>query len=219
VESGREIQLEKAEFFRALGAEDLKRVRPLLRERCFARHQVLFFEGEPAAYLWTPRRGEVRLYKSAGGRVTALEALGPGQIFGALSALDEQVYRANAEALSAGVAWCLPRSLFLKLVSESPQLAVEILQIVSRRLREAQEQLLSFAHDPAPVRLARALLRSARDGDARVTRRELAEAAGTTVETAIRVLRRLEREGIVRGEVNLVHLVDEPALRHLAGEH
>jgi CRP/FNR family transcriptional regulator len=200
VESRREIQLEKAEFFRALGAEDLKRVRPLLLERRFARHQVLFFEGEPAAYLWTPRRGEVRLYKSAGGRVTALEALGPGQIFGALSALDEQVYRANAEALSAGVAWCLPRSIFLKLVSENPQLAVEILQIVSRRLREAQERLLSFAHE-------------------RVTRRELAEAAGTTVETAIRVLRRLEREGIVRGEVNLVHLVDEPALRQLAGKY
>jgi CRP-like cAMP-binding protein len=49
-----------------------------------------------------------------------------------------------------------------------------------------------------------------------VTRRALAEAAGTTVETAIRVLRRFEREGLVRGEVGRVHLLDERALRKMA---
>jgi CRP-like cAMP-binding protein len=74
----------------------------------------------------------------------------------------------------------------------------------------------SFARDPAPCRLAQALLRATRDGVARVTRRDLAEAAGTTVETAIRVLRSFEREDLVQGEVGRVMVLDEAALRKIA---
>ena len=49
-----------------------------------------------------------------------------------------------------------------------------------------------------------------------MTRRALAEASGTTVETAIRVLRRFERDGIISGAVGRVHVVDEPALERIA---
>jgi CRP/FNR family transcriptional regulator len=218
VETGPEIRIEKAEFFRALKPEQLERIRSLLRPRRFERRHVLFFEGQPADYLWVTRRGEVRLYKSSpDGRITTLEVLVPGQIFGAIASPDQKIYPASAEAITDGRAWCLPRAVLLSLVAEDPRLAVEVLQIVSRRLHEAHERLRSFAHDPAPARLARALVRSARDGDAHVTRRALAEAAGTTVETAIRVLRRFERDGIVRGEVGLVHVLDESALRRIAG--
>ncbi|MDX1650306.1 MAG: helix-turn-helix domain-containing protein [Myxococcota bacterium] len=75
----------------------------------------------------------------------------------------------------------------------------------------------SLSHDPAPARLAAALLRMADAGEARVTRQALAEAAGTTVETAIRTLRKLEREGVLRGEVGRIHLLEPDALRKLAG--
>jgi CRP-like cAMP-binding protein len=74
----------------------------------------------------------------------------------------------------------------------------------------------SLAQDPAPARLAGALLRAARGGEATVTRRALAEASGTTLETAIRVLRRFERAGLIRGEVGRVHLVDEGELARIA---
>jgi CRP-like cAMP-binding protein len=57
-----------------------------------------------------------------------------------------------------------------------------------------------------------------RSGDARITRRALAEAAGTSVETAIRVLRRFHREGIIRGAVGHVSVLDLPALRRIAGD-
>jgi CRP-like cAMP-binding protein len=213
-----EIALEQAELFRALDAATLERLRPQLRERPLYRRRQLFREGEPAAALWVARRGVVRLYRaSEGGRTTTLERLAPGEVFGALSALEEERYPASAEALEAGVAWCLPRAALLRLLDEDPHAGVELLRIVSARLRDAHARLLSFATDRAPARLAHALLGAAQGGEARLTRRELAEAAGTTVETAIRVLRRLEREGIVRGEVGLLAVLDEDALRRLAG--
>jgi len=213
------IEIEEAELFRVLSAEQLARARVLVSERRFQRRRVLYFEGRAADRVWVVREGEVRLCKSsAEGRVVTLDVLGPGEIFGALSALEREVYPSSAEAVKRGSAWWLPRPFFLKLMGESPQLPLEILQIVARRLRDAHDRLRSFAQDPAPVRLARALLRAAPLGEARVTRRALAEAAGTTVETAIRALRRFEREGLVRGEVGCLHVVDEAGLRRIAGD-
>jgi CRP/FNR family transcriptional regulator len=210
------IDLEKAEFFRALGSERLVRLYPVLREKSFERQRVLYFEGERAERLWVVRSGEVRLYKSSpSGHVTTLDVLGPGEIFGAVS-LEDEGYPSSAEATRDGSAWWLPREAFVRVVREEARAAMEILEIVSRRLRYAHERLRAFAHDPAPARLARALLHAAPGGAAQVTRRALAEAAGTTVETAIRVLRRFEREGWVRGEVGLIHVLDADALRAIA---
>jgi len=215
--SGHTIALEEAEFYRALSRNRLARVRPLLIEKRFERGRLLMVAGEPAAYLWTLRTGEIRLFKSsAGGRTATLESLGPGEIFGAISALDEATYPTSVEGVSNGSAWCLPRKTFLQLLAEEPGLGVEILKVVSRRLHEAHERVRSLAHDAAPSRLAQALLRAASEGEAQVTRRALAETAGTTVETAIRVLRGFERDRIIESEVGHVSVLDESALRRIA---
>jgi CRP/FNR family transcriptional regulator len=218
VDTRAENELEDAELFRALPRERFQSVVALLRRKRFDRHSVLFFEGQPAESLWVLQRGEIRLYKSSpDGHVITLESLVPGQVFGALSAGDSAVYPASAEALTAGVAWCLPRESFVGLLEEDPGVAVEILHIVSERLRGAHERLRSFAHDRAPRRLAQALLKSTRGGEARVTRRDLADSAGTTVETAIRTLRRFEKDGLIRGAVGLIHVLDETGLQAIAG--
>lgn len=211
--------LASAEFFRALAPNRLAQIEPRLIRKRFERGRVIFFEGEPAQYLWAIRSGEVRQYKSSSdGRITTLEVLEPGQIFGAVSAMEEPDYPVSAEGVVDGEAWCLPRTTFLRLVAEEPRLALEVLQVVSGRLYEAQERVRSFAHDSASSRLAQALLRSAREGEARVTRRALAEAAGTTVETAIRVLRGFEKDGLIEGRVGRILLKDEEAVRQIATE-
>lgn len=212
-----DVALEQAELIGSLGPEQLVRVRALLHERRFAKQRSLYFEGDPADSLWILHRGSVRLYKSSpSGRTTTLETLGPGQIFGAVSALDSDAYPSSAEGVTDGIAWCLPRAALLRLLAEDSGLGVAVLGILSERLHAAHERLRSFAHDAVPVRIARALLEATRDGEAHVTRRALADTAGTTVETAIRVLRRFEREGVVRGEVGLVHVTDAAALRRIA---
>ncbi len=214
-----EAELADAEFFRAFSPAEWAAIQPRLLARSLVRQRTLFSEGDPAAFLWLIQSGRVRLYEiAANGRAITLENLGPGEIFGALSALDDTQYPATAEVLESGRAFCLPRDLLLQVLADEPRLAVELLRVVSRRLHEAHRQLRSLAYDPAPVRLAQALLRAVHDGQARVTRRALAEATGTTVETAIRVLRRLEREGIIRGEVGRLYVLDEAALRRCAGE-
>lgn len=211
-----EVPLDRAELFHRLPPERLERLKPVLRERRLAKGRIVFREGQPAEFLWVLRSGKVRLIKtSPNGRVTTLETIVAGQVFGALDVGDS--YPASAEVIEEGRASCVPQRVLAGLLRDHPELGLEILTVVSRRLREAHERLRSFAHDAVPARLAQALLASARDGDARVTRRALAEAAGTTVETAIRVLRRFEREGLITGEIGLIHVLDEAALRRVAG--
>jgi CRP/FNR family transcriptional regulator len=212
------IEIERAELFRALEPAARARLREAAHAHRFTRHARLYVEGEPAARVWIVRSGEVRLYKSSpGGQVTTLDLLGPGELFGALSALPDETYPSSAEVVAEASVWWLPRDAFLRALREDPRAALELLEVVSRRLRQAHERLRAFAHDPAPARLARALLAAARDGTAHATRRALAEAAGTTVETAIRVLRRFEAEGLVKGEVGALHLLAPQALREIAG--
>jgi CRP-like cAMP-binding protein len=212
-------EIAKAEFFRVLTPAQWARVEPHLRTRRFSRGELLFLEEEPADALWVLREGEVRLTKlSADGTVTTLEMVGPGQFFGAVSTLDEASYPVTAEAVTDGVGCQLRASVMLALIDESPAVGHELLRVVSARLRHARERARSFAHDRAPERLAGALLRVAHGGEAHVTRRSLAEAAGTTVETAIRVLRRFEREGWIEGRVGCIRVRDEGALRRFAGE-
>jgi CRP/FNR family transcriptional regulator len=212
-----EIELEKAEFFRAVGAEGLSELRAALHESRFQRQRVLFSEGDPAEFLWAVRCGRVRVYKSSpDGAITTLETLGPGEIFGALSALEGPTYPASAEAVTDGSAWRLPRRQVLRLIRDDPALAVEVLGVVTRRLHAAHERMRSLAHDPAPTRLAQELLRACERGELRLTRRALAEACGTSVETAIRVLRGFERQGLVRGRVGRIQVLDERGLRAIA---
>jgi len=215
---GAENPLEAAEFFRALSRERLAEVRPLLITKRFERQKVLFFAGAPAKYLWVVQTGKVRLYKSSlDGRLVTLETLYSGGAFGVISALEQDQYPVNAEAITNGSAWCLPRNVVFKLLRDEPQLTVEVLRIISGRLREAHERLRAFAHDSAPARLAIALLDATREGEARVTRRALAETAGTTVETAIRVVRHFERQGLIRGAVGSITVLNAEELRRMSG--
>ena len=210
--------LRDLEVLGSLGPEQLLELRPKLVECEIERGRVIYFVGDPADHLFWVFRGAVRLYKSSlEGRIVTLEVLGPGEVFGAISALDQDAYPASAEGVSDGAALCLPRAYFLQLLNNDPRIARAILEVITRRLHSAQERVRSFAQDPAPTRLAQALLRLARDGKADVTRRDLAENAGTTVETAIRVLRGFQRDGIVHGSVGHIEIRDVPKLEYIAG--
>lgn len=208
---------EDAEFIRSLSTQHKSWARQRAQSRLFYPKRRLFSKGEPATHFWAVERGSVRLFETnSRGQVTTLETLWPGQMFGLWSIAADESYAAHAEGVSEGRVWRLEKRDVEHLIQEHPGLAQVMVQIIADRLRDAHERLHSFAHDAVPARLARALLRAA-DGDAaRVTRRILAEDSGTTVETTIRVMRRFEREGLVRGQVGAIHIIDAPKLAAIA---
>ena len=96
--------------------------------------------------------------------------------------------------------------------------------MVGRRLRDAHDSVRSLAVDPVEARLAATLLRLAREGrkakqgvelPLHPTRQSLADMAGTTVETTIRVVSRWLKEGLVEDDGTRFVLRDLEALRAL----
>jgi CRP/FNR family transcriptional regulator len=211
------IPLEETPLFKLLGPERLAQIGPHVRRCAFDAREFLYHEDQPARVLWSVRSGEVRTLKgSANGRVTTLESLYPGDLFGLAAMSDGAHYSETAQGVAAGELWKVPRSAVASLLDADPELSRGLLAIVAGRLKRAHERLFSFAQARVPERLARAVLESAEDGEVQKTRQLLGESAGTTVETAIRVLRRFERAGWIEGGIGRIHVVDAEALERVA---
>jgi CRP-like cAMP-binding protein len=217
------VPLEQTSLVRLLGPERIEKIRPHVREKHFNEGEYLYFEGEDAEFLWAVGDGEVRTLRgSAAGRVTTLETLRRGDLFGVAALAPEGVYTEACQGVAEGRAWRVPRRVIAGLLRDDPEIARALLTIVAERLQRAHERLCSFAHDSVSARMARAVLEaspaSSDPGDGRLetTRRLLGDSAGTTVETAIRVLRRFEKAGWIEGGIGWIRVVDRAALARVA---
>jgi len=110
------------------------------------------------------------------------------------------------------------RENFLAFLSNRPEVALRIVSILGGRLRDAQGRLRDLAGERVEQRLARTLLMlSGKLGPALpFTRQEIADMAGTTTETAIRVMSRLKDGGIIRSVRGRTLVIDEDKLRLLS---
>jgi CRP-like cAMP-binding protein len=211
------IAIEQAEIFRSIPPGRLAALRNEVSLRKVRAGEYLYFDTQPAEHLWIVRSGAVRTLKaSMAGRITTLEQIGPGEIFGMAAVMGSATYNESAQVVVEGEVWRARRSLLGEVLSEQPSFAAEILSLVARRLQGAHDRLCSFAHDSVPARIARAVLEQDKGERIEVTRRALAETAGTTVETAIRVLRGFQRAGWIDGGVGWIQALDREALGRVA---
>ncbi len=212
----KQVAFEQTMLFRLLGRRS-EQLRPLLRTSSFETGQILYFEGGSAECLLAVKSGEVRTLKDhSSGRSIELERCLPGDLLGLATLIGTPFHAETAQGVSAGEVWRLPRRAVHSLADQDPAIARALLGIVARRLEHAHYRLCSFAGDAVPARLARALLFAQAGERIVTTRRALGESAGTTVETAIRVLRRFERAGWIESGVGWLRVLDRSALEGVA---
>jgi CRP-like cAMP-binding protein len=214
-------------IFAGLPAKDLMTLVAAARDVPFRAREYVFHEGEPAVWFCLVKRGHVKIVRHAkSGRDVVLEMLGPGEAFGGVAVIERRPYPASAQATEASVVTRIPQDLICTLAERHPSLVRQMALLIGQRLRAAHEAVTSLAADPVEARLAAALLRIAeregvRAGDRltlpfQLTRQSLADMTGTTVETAIRVLSRWQREGLLDDADGRLVLADEAALRERA---
>ncbi len=216
--------METLRGFRTLGAAERDLIAAATRERSVAQGRLLFSEGEPADALWAVKEGLVHIIKfGPEGREIVLEVIPPGELFGAVVALQNRPYPASAVAAEPSVVWYIPAALARDLCQKHPSLRSAILDQVTTRLREAHERLRSIALERVEQRLARMLLTLAekigqRTGtvtELNVTRQELADMIGTTVETTIRITSKWQQAGIIASGRNRITLVELEKLEEI----
>lgn len=184
--------------------------------------EVVFREGEPPESLWVVRRGWVQLVmRTANGKGLTADLSTPDDGLFGLSAFCGMSYLTSAVAATPLVVVRLPAPVVRQLVTAHAAFAAAVVRLFSRRFHHMAE-IYATAFAPVELRIVSVLLRleEAFGATLPVTRRQVAELAGTTVETAIRVTNRLRRDRLLtmrRGEIVLADSVGLSQKLRVAG--
>lgn len=212
-----ELFLKQCELFRHLTAQQRQQLAAVAHERAYAKGETLFHEGRPSDSVWLTLEGRIHLlHHQAEGRVQANCVMTPGETFCCLPALDQGAYPATAVAATRARVLQIPSHRFHELLGQSRTLLQETLCVFGGRLRQVEARGC-LVHDPVERRVAQALLTLRKKfGDTiPLTRQEISELAGTTVETVIRTMGRFQEEGWVRSSRGKIHLLSINSLEGL----
>ena len=191
----------------------------VLQDRRYRPGQYLIHQDAAPEGLFVICEGRVRLARIApDGREQVLQMAGPGELFNAEPLFDGGPTPASARAMSPVRALLLPSAVLVALIGNHPSIALLLLRELSARQRELVILLEDLHFRSVRARLARVLLREARDGAAAITQQELAERAGTVREIAGRTLRDMQQEGLVRLLRGQVMVLDIEGLRNVSEE-
>ena len=214
-------------FLRGLAPAELERLNATRVER--GAGEPFFLQGDPGDAVYGVLTGRVKIAKqSPAGRELILDVLGTGEPIAVIPVVRKLAMPATAIAVEATACVRIAGPVFLDVMSHHPLVILRVLEAVSQRLVEANASRLTLATDAVEARLARALLRMGEKFGAdhagemvftqRFTRQSLAELAGTTVESTIRVMSRWTRDGIVRTQSGRITVVEPNRLQRLAEE-
>ncbi|MHA1113170.1 MAG: helix-turn-helix domain-containing protein [Alphaproteobacteria bacterium] len=212
-------------FCAVLSPTELERLRAITTDLRVEAHRTIVSETEPADHLFNVTAGAVKLYKLLmDGRRQITGFLFPGDFLG-VALNDRYVY--SAEAITP-VSMCrYDRARLEGLLDEMPALEKRLLGITANELVAAQDQMVLLGRKTAQERVASFLLdlsrRASRRGQAPdpiylpMTRADIADYLGLTVETVSRTFSRLRKLGVIALEGNeMVRLVDRAALEELS---
>lgn len=201
--------LGRCPIFRGVGPAELEGIRMNARRQTLERGAVLFNQGDPATQCYVLESGRMRLVQlHPDGRVVIHRILTPGEFFGGIAALGDEAYPVSAEAVEASTVLGWSKEAMRRILSAHPPVALNLLRLQARRIQELQERINELAWDRVERRVARAVLRLARQVGRRteegvlldlpLSREDLANLTGTTLYTTSRILSQWEQRGIVR---------------------
>ncbi len=188
---------------------------------------MLFWEGDPVDEVMILVSGRAKAWVgSPDGREVILNILDAGDILGELSAIDGAPRSATVTTLEPAEALIMPRVKFCELLADRPGVALELLRLVTGKLRESSQRQLEFATVDALGRLCRCILDLADrygepDTDVRqvevpFAQHELAALTGLSREAVVKALRSLRTLGWIETSGRWLTLTDENALRNRA---
>jgi len=210
-------------FFSGLPQSQLKELKKIAVDRSFNKGEVIFFEGDDANGFYVVVSGLVKVFKiSSEGKEHILHIIGPGEPLGEVAVFSGRQFPANAEALARSHLLFFPRTSFVDLIASSPSLALNMLAVLSRRLREFTVQIEHLSLKGVSGRLAAYLIYLAdeqgRDDAVSLTisKGQLASLLGTIPETLSRILARMSRQKLIEVKGQSIRLIDRSGLEELA---
>ena len=198
-------------IFSELTDADIASLARLSSRRNYPKDTVVFFENEEGDFFFTIVQGRIKVtILGDDGREIILSVLGPGDFFGEMALLDNEPRSATAIAVEDSELLSLHRTDFQGVIGDNPAISAALIKVLSTRLRRANHQISTLALLDVYGRVARVILDMAREEGRRLkdgriafrraTHQEIANRIGTTRETVTRMLKDLERQGMLHIE-------------------
>ena len=215
--------LENVQLFQGLSRDQLLELESVGQRSSYPSGGAIFSQGEPAQGFYVILSGRVKVYKlSLEGKEQILHLFGPGEPIGEVPVFAGETFPAHAETMEVSELWFLPRDRLQELFSKDPSLALNMLAILSKRLRRFTDLIEDLSLKDIPARLAAYLmhLQDAQGGGETisldVSKGILAKILGTSQETLSRVLRRMTEAGILQVEHKRITIKSDGQLEDLA---
>ena len=211
--------IRRAPLFTALDDAAAATLRESMTQVKVSKGQTLFKEGDAGDRLFVVVEGKLKLGTSSGdGRENLLSILGPGDMFGELSLFDPGPRTATATAVTDSRVLALANDQVIGWVTAHPQVSLQLLKRLARRLRRTNEVLADLVFADVPGRVAKAIMDLGErfgtkkdDGlpvNHELTQEELAQLVGASRETVNKALADFAGRGWVRLEPRAVVVLD-----------
>jgi CRP/FNR family transcriptional regulator len=219
--------LKKIDLFKNLTDEELKELQAYLVTTAYKKKEYIFSEGDSPEWFYIVSAGKVKVTKlSHEGKEIILEVISPHDIFGGVAVLRNFPYPANAVAMEDAEVIKMSRKNLMRLVDRFPNLMYFIALQLGDRMKSSHDSLKNIALERVEARIAALLLKlsnkvgvETKDGlliDMRLTKQDVADMVGTTVETSIRTFSKFKKEGLVTDTDGKFMIKDKEGLASLS---
>jgi len=204
-------RFKKSPLFKGLGEARLAQIAQIARRLQVEADEYLFMQEDPAEQFYLVLEGKLKLSQvTVDGQQVIMGYTTAGEVVAVIAALALENYPTSAQAVEPTSLLGWNRDQARQLMLDIPELALNAMQILAAHVVEYQNRLREMATERVERRIARTLLRLARQTgrkietgvliDMPLTRQDLAELTGTTLYTVSRTLSQWESQGLVRSK-------------------
>ena len=200
--------LKSVPMFGSFPEDQLRALATMVMRRSAPRGSAIMHAGDPTDCLYIVISGRLKVMMGeADGKEVILSIIGPGEFFGEMGLIDDSPRSASVIAIEPCVMLSVTKRAFKKCLVENVALAMSVMRVLVRRLREADRKIGSLAMLDVYGRVARLLLDMSENVNGqkvvtkRLTKQDIAKMIGASREMVSRVMKDLEMSGYfeVRG--------------------
>lgn len=210
-------------LFSDMSGEQLTHISGISQEKTYKRSEAIFWEGDPGIGFYVVIDGKVKVYKtSSEGKEQILHIYGPGHPIGEVPVFSGSHFPANAMAIDKSRLLFFPRKDFVDLISKHPSLALNMLAILSVRLRQFTVQVENLSLKEVPARLASYLIYLTKEQENAdsvtlpISKGQLASLLGTIPETLSRIFNKMTLQKLITVQGSIITLIDREGIEELS---
>jgi CheY-like chemotaxis protein len=205
------------------GEQELRNLTNNREKRKYKKKSEIFREGDFPLYLFYIEKGKIKTFKTnEDGKELIINLHNEGDFFGYVNLMRENSYMESAAALEDCEVTLIPKSEFFKLIHQNRQVSQKFIKMLSDNIKENEDQLLKLAYNSVRKRVSECLIKFFDQNEdkkpangLKISREDLSNMAGTSIETAIRTLSDFKDEKLIEISSGKIKILNLEKLRHL----